>query len=184
MVKSLLYSLKLSVIPIVALIGGKLTGLWLAGSLLGVKIGWDFTTPASFLNPAVAASDSKNVLSFANLVMFALLAIGMSIVLIQSSYFHDSHLDVSIVSKLADMNLLNLVRSTYELYHWGFIWVVYLFIASLVILVDVTLNRTEVWVVVISFAFSLFSILILIKDAYNEVQIAKSLTERKNYERE
>ena len=122
MTKSLLYLIKLSVIPILVLIVGKLIGIAVAGSFLGVNINWAVSSPMDLLTPAVAAAEISRVTTFADIVMYGLLAIGMSIILIQSSYFHDSHVDVNAVSKLADYNLLGLIKSTYELYHWGFIW--------------------------------------------------------------
>ena len=184
MAKSLLYILKISIIPIIALIGGRLLGMWLASILLGYNLTWDFSSPSAFLNPSTPNYDLINLLTFANLIMYAVLAIGMSIVLIQSSYFHDSHLDVTFVSKLADLNLLGMIKSTYQLYHWGFVWTIYLFIGTFVILFDVISGRCEVWVVIVSFVFPLFSLLVLIKDVFNEINIAKSLVVTKNYEGE
>ena len=176
MTKSLLYLIKLSVIPILVLIVGKLIGIAVAGSFLGVNINWAVSSPMDLLTPAVAAAEISRVTTFADIVMYGLLAIGMSIILIQSSYFHDSHVDVNAVSKLADYNLLGLIKSTYELYHWGFIWTLYLLIGTIVIMVDYFAGRADLWALIITSLFSIFSIMILVKDVYNEIETAKKIT--------
>jgi len=176
MSKSLLYLIKLSVIPIIALIAGKLIGVFLAGQFLGVSVVWSFSSPASFLTPSVPGADAVNVTTFANLFMYGCLAVGMSIILIQSSFFHDSHIDVNAVSKLANYNLVHLIKSSYQLYHWGFIWTVYLLLGNIVILIDAVTAKTDYWVLIVTGIFSFCSIMILVKDVYNEIDTAKKMS--------
>lgn len=179
MTKSLLYLIKLSVIPILALIVGKLVGFIIAGEFLGVDVTWTINSPLDLLMPSVAAAEIRNVTTFADLIMYGLLAVGMSIVLIQSSFFHDSHVDVNAVSRLADYNLLGLIKSTYHLYHWGFIWTIYLLIGTVVIMVDYFSGRADLWALIITTFFSIFSIMILVKDVYNEIETAKKISSKK-----
>lgn len=180
MTKSLLYLIKLSVLPILALIGGKLLGFVLAGSFLGVDVHWVINTPLDILTPIVPIGEIRNVTTFADLFMYGLLAVGMSIVLIQSSFFHDSHVDINAVSKLADYNLLGIIKSSYHLYHWGFIWGIYMIIGSVVIIIDYFLGSADLWAAVITAFFSVFSIMILVKDVYNEIETAKKITSSKS----
>ena len=179
MSKSLLYLIKISVIPILALVVGKLVGILVAGSFVGVDIVWDFSNPATFLSPAVPVTEIASITTFADLFMYGCLAVGMSIVLIQSSFFHDSHIDVGAVSKLADYDLLHLIKSSYQLYHWGFIWSLYLILGTIIILIDTLGGRTDLWVLIVTAIFSVFSIIILVKDVYNEIETAKKISSSK-----
>ena len=182
MIKSLLLLLKLTVLPILALIVGKLLGIYIAGFVMGIDVIWNFSSPISFLNPTVALQDIKSIINFADLFMFVCLAFGMSLVVIQGAFLHDSHLDVSMASRLANFNLLSIVKSTYEIYHSGFIWTLYLIMGLIVILMDVINMNADAWVLIFTGVFSLLSIVILVKDVFNEIEIAKSLSIKKNYE--
>ena len=179
MTKSLLYLIKLSVIPILVIIVGKLIGFALAGSFLGVDVNWVIHSPLDLFTPSVAVSDIRSVTTFADLFMYGALAIGMSIILIQSAFFHDSHVDINAVSKLADYNLLGLIKSSYKLYHWGFIWSLYLIIGSIIIVLDYFAGKADLWALIVTGFFSIFGIMILVKDVYNEIETAKKISNNK-----
>jgi len=180
MTKSLLYLIKLSIVPVIALIGGKIVGIIIAGSLLGVEVAWNYSNPLSLLSPSVSSNDVISITTFANLFMYGCLAIGMSVVLIQSSFFHDSHIDINRVSKLADFNLIKLIKSSYDLYHWGFVWTIYLIIGTVLILLDTIVGKTAFVIFVITAVFSISTVMILVKDVYNEIEIAKQINKESN----
>lgn len=180
MTKSLLYLIKISVVPVLALIVGKLIGFVLAGAFLGVDVHWVINSPFNILTPYVPATEIRNVTTSANIIMFGIVAAGMSLVLIQSAFFHDSHVDMGAVSKLADYNLLGLIKSSYHIYHWGFIWTVYMIVATIAIMIDYFLGKTDLWAVIVTAIFSVSSIMILIKDVYNEIESAKKVTINKS----
>ena len=180
MVKSLLYLLKLSAVSVVALIGGRFIGIYLAGVVQDVNIIWNFSSVGGILNPVVPIENVKNIMTFADIFMYAVLSIGMSIVLIKSVFLHDGNLNVPIISKLADKGIFSLIKSTYHLYHWSVVWMAFLIIGSIVIIVDTFEGRTDMWVAVVTSLFSVFSFVILIKDTFNEIETAKSLVPNKS----
>jgi len=175
MLKSLLYLIKLSIVPILTLILGRILGIIFGGIFLNTSVTWNFSSLLSILSPQVIAGQVVPLTTFADLFMFSCLAIGMSIVVIQSAFFHDIHMDVGFISKLADWNLMNLIKSSYDLYHWGFIWSIYLIFGVLVILVDTLSALIPTWIFIVTGLFTVFSIMSLVKDVYNEIETAKKV---------
>jgi hypothetical protein len=180
MVKSLLYILKLSTVSVVALIGGRFLGIYLAGIIQDVGIVWNFSSIGGMLNPVVPIESVKNIMTFADMFMYAVLSVGMSIVLIRSVFLHDENLNVPVISRLADKGVFSLIKSTYHLYHWSIVWMVFLIMGSIIVAVDAFEGRADTWVAVVTSLFSVFSFIILIKDTFNEIETAKSLVPNKS----
>ena len=49
-------------------------------------------------------------------------------------------------------------------------------IGTIVIMVDYFAGRADLWALIITSLFSIFSIMILVKDVYNEIETAKKIT--------
>lgn len=171
MIKTLLYLIQISLFISLLLFLSKLLGIYLGAYLFDVRLEYSLGDLYSLINPTIDASYIVTIMSFADMVMFSILAIGSTVVVVQSAYFHDSHVDVALMSKLVHMNLLQLIKTTYVIYNWGFVFGLYLLIGSLVIFIDFFNGLVPLWMPLIAMIFSVMIILILVKDVYNEINI-------------
>lgn len=174
MKKTLLKLIEYSILPAVLLFIGKIVGLFVVSSLFSIPI--DINTPDRqllFFATSVSAESIKTISTYSDLFMFTTLSIAMSFVLIQAIYFHDTHISSMTISKLAKYNLLGLIRSSFQLYHAGVVWLGFLWMSLIIVFINYYHSITEFWVLLISLLFCISFSIIFLRDLFLEIGLAK-----------
>lgn len=175
MKRSLLQLIVYSIIPAVVIIIAKLGGIYLAGALFNIHIdlSGSVTSFLSFQN-LVNAKEIVTISSYSDLFMYLGVAVGMSVILIQALYLHESHITPGTINKLAKYNLLSLVRGSFELYHSGIIWLIFMWLANIVVLINTTRALTDIWTLCICTIFSISYSIIFMKDLFAEIELTNN----------
>ena len=175
MIRSLLRLIEYSILPAVVIILAKFGGIYFAAALFNIQI--DLTASATswltFQN-LVAAKDIVVVSSYSDLFMYLGVAIGMSVILVQALYLHDSHISPNMVNRLAKNNLLSLIRSSFDLYHSGVVWLIFLWLANILILVNTIRSLTDLWTLFICTIFTISYSIIFVKDLFAEIELTNN----------
>ena len=174
MKRTLLKLIEYSILPAILLFLGKLLGLILIGSLFSIPI--DINAPDKQLllfSTSVDQDSIETVSTYSDLFMFVIISIAMTFVLIQAIYFHNSHISSKTISRLAKYNLLGLIRSSFQLYHAGVVWLGFLWISAVVIFINYYQSITELWVLLISLLFCISFSIIFIRDLFLEIGLVK-----------
>jgi len=173
MKKSLLKLIEYSILPAICIFAAKLAGIFVTGLIFNIPI--DLRNQAQgllFFQTLVPQADMIVVITYSDLFMYLVVVLGMTVILIRSVYFHDSHISSTMVSRLAKYNLLGLMQSSYELYHSGMIWLAFLWCANVLIGINVYRGLTETWALAVTVLFSLSYSIIFFKDLLAEIQLS------------
>lgn len=175
MTKTLIRFVDSSLFPAAALVAGKFLGLILTFQLFG--IGWSLKQYAeSFfsIGTSVRLEDLALATSYSDLFMYVFIALFFSFSVIRAVFFHASHVKPSLVIKLANKNLLNLIQSSYKVYNYAFVWLLFAWIGNILILVNVTRGTTYLWVGIVVTISSIVLSVILLEDLYKEIENIKN----------
>jgi hypothetical protein len=144
----------------------------LSAALFNIHV--DLTAaPASWLTfqNLVSANGILTVSSYSDLFMYLGIAVGMSVILVQALYLHDSHITPNMINRLAKNNLLSLIRSSFELYHSGVIWLLFLWLANILILINTIRSLTNLWTLLVCTIFTISYSIIFMKDLFAEIEL-------------
>lgn len=181
MKRSLLKLIEYSILPAIILVLAKLGGIYLAAALFNVTVDLTASTNAlMFFQSAVDSQQLIVVSSYSDLFMFLGVALGMTVILVQALYLHDSHISPKMVNELAKKDLLSLIRSSFELYHSGVIWLAFLWMATILILINALRGMTDIWALLVSTVFSISYSIIFLKDLFTEIELNKNGNTTKN----
>ena len=172
---SLLRLIEYSILPAVVVILSKLGGIYLAAALFGIATDtFSSNNGILFFQTVVKSSDLIILSSYSDLFMFLGVAAGMSVILVQALYLHDSHIQPEVLNKLAKWDMLNLIRGSFELYHSGVMWLVFLWLAGVLVLINFIKGITDIWTLTVVSIFVLAYSVIFFKDLFAEIQLAKN----------
>ncbi len=153
---------------------GKFLGLLITIQIFNLP--WslkEYTNSFFTVGATLRSEDIATATSYSDLIMYMFLAIMFSILVIRAVYFHSTHVSPTLVAKLVDKNLLNLVKSSYDIYHSAFVWLVFSWIANILILINVFSSKTFLWVAIVCTTSSLILTTMLIQDVYKEIENIK-----------
>jgi hypothetical protein len=171
---SLIKLTDIALIPAALMVIGKLFGLVLTINVFALP--WTVQDiPQSFfsIRPGLLAEDVILANSYSDIIMYAVLALGFSIVLLQATHFHDTHIHPRLLVRLANNNLMGLVKSSYDIYHAATIWTMFIWLAAAIIWVNVAVGKTYLWVgLAVLIANTVFTT-ILLQDVYQEIELSK-----------
>ncbi|MCA9383040.1 hypothetical protein KC909_01620 [Candidatus Dojkabacteria bacterium] len=163
-----------SLLPAILIIFGKFLGIYLANFIFGAEIGITSNSTGVFSFQTVTTQEDLVLVStFSDLFMFSLVALGFIINLVNAVFFHNSHINVNLVAKLAHLNLLSIVKSSYELYHSGVTWFIFTWVASFLVLFNVALGKTTGWTGIVVVLFSIALSVALFRDLLKEIELSK-----------
>ncbi len=160
-----------AVLPGAILVLGKFLGVILVSKI--ISVGWKFTTGIFFLPTLTFTSydDYLQVNSYSNLIMFLAIAAGTAFVLVRAHFFHSSHIAPAVHLKLLKLGLEGLVAETYQLYHQAAVWLVFLWLATILILLQAFFGLSNSIIAIVAFLVSLNFSWFLISDIEQEVEI-------------
>ncbi|MBW7953446.1 MAG: hypothetical protein QY330_01255 [Candidatus Dojkabacteria bacterium] len=163
-----------SLLPFALLVFGKVVGLYLTASVFGIELGL-ISVPEALLTFRTVAdqADLQVLSSYSDLFMFVLVATGFSYVLIAALKFHDTHIDIKTVNILARYNLLMLIKTSYELYHSAAVWVIFIWIATLVVFINFLAGTTYGFILIGCFLFSLLTSVAMLRDLFLEIELSR-----------
>lgn len=174
MSKSLIKVVDNSLFPAAVMVLGKFLGVLFVIRVFNLP--WsikEYTNNIFSFTVTQQPNDIALVTSYSDLVMFIFIAVGFSITIFRAIYLHTTHIKPTLVSKLANKNLLSLIQNSYEIYHSSFVWLLFTWIANVIIVVNSLAGRTYGWVAVVSVVSSMILTAILLQDVYKEVENIK-----------
>jgi hypothetical protein len=162
--------------PAALLVVSKLIGLAITISVF--KLPWSLVQVADGLGfasitPAVNLRDLHIISTYSDLTMLVIMSLGFSFVLLQATVLHQTQIKPSLLIKLSNANLLRLVKSSYDIYQTASIWLLFIWIGTATIGINVFLGKTEGWVIILAFVTSSIFSTILLQDVYKEISISR-----------
>lgn len=162
-----------AIIPGLVLVLGKFLGVILVAKVISAEfrlISGEFFFPSfSFTN--FAAYETVN--SFSNLVMFLAVGLGCAFVLVRAHFFHASHITPKMHIRLLKLGLQGLIAETYQLYHQAAVWLIFLWLATILILVQSFFGLTSAPIAIIGFLITINFSWFLLADIEQEIEIFK-----------
>lgn len=163
-----------TIIPGLILVLGKFLGVILVAKIISAKFNLTF---GNFFFPTFSftkLSDYQIVNSYSNLAMFAAVAAGCTFVLIRAHFFHASHITPQLHLRLLKLGLEGLIAETYQLYHQATVWLIFLWLATILILLQAFSQLSNPIIAIIAFLISLNFSWFLIADIEQEIEIFKN----------
>ncbi|MCA9379360.1 hypothetical protein KC640_02940 [Candidatus Dojkabacteria bacterium] len=174
MSKSLVKLIDISLTPAALMVVGKVLGLILTVNLFGLP--WTVTQvqgTLSTIRPVVLADDLITANTYSDLAMFVLLAVGFTFVLLQATHFHDTHISPRMLMRLSNHNLMDLVKSSFDIYHAATIWLIFLWVCFFVIAINAALGKTMLWLALAAFVANTIFTTLLLQDVYQEIDLTR-----------
>ena len=174
--KSLVKLIDEAIIPAVALIFGKMAGLFLAIYFLELP----FTIKSGeilWVLPSVHFQNLTDYIvaeNYSNLEMFVIASCGTIFVLVRAHFFHESHIHPRLHAKLVSLNLEGLIAPTYHLYHQAMIWLIFLWLSVGFLTISSIFKITYPQIAIIAFVIAANFSWVLAVDIEKEVEIARS----------
>lgn len=174
MSKTIINLIDISLVPAALMVVGKLIGLLVTIQIFALP--WTVQEiPGSFfsIRPALLPDDVIIASSYSDLIMYLLIAIGFSLVLIQATHFHETHIKPKLLVRLANNNLMGLVRSSFDIYNFAAIWTIFLWMTQILIWVNIASGKTYLWIGLVSLAANVVFTAILLQDVYREIEVSR-----------
>ncbi len=158
-----------SILPATTLISSKLVGFFLAAQLLNVQ--WELSKELitnSFFSVYILVQDrtlQALTNSFSNSIMMSVMCLILIVKIIQRKYLDDENISPRLLTRLAENNLLSLIRSAEDLRYELTMWVVFSWIGLFTVLMNTLLAYshlsvfTTFLVIVVAITVAAFSVL-------------------------
>jgi len=179
--KSLSTLIDEAILPALLLILAKFGGVVIVTLIIGSSWQLKFSSALPFL-PSVSYPNYQSYLvsnSYSNLLMYLVLVLGCSFVLVKAHFFHSSHISPTLHARLANLRLSSLVSDTFSLYHQGTIWLLFLWLATVLILIQAFLELSYAWIAIVSFLITLNFSWFFLVDIEQEIEIWRKERQRK-----
>jgi hypothetical protein len=166
--RTLLRLLKEAVAPALLIVGAKV----LSALALVYWFGLGWRLDSGFYLPRLAMENLellRFVNSYSNLFLYGVVLLGFSAVLAHAYHFHDTHVSPAFVLRLMSWNLSKLLTTSEEIYHRGLVWVSYLWLVTLLVLLQVFVGTAYWWVGLFVTAFTLLVSWLFIADVEREL---------------
>jgi len=161
------------IFPAASLVVGKVVGMYIAIQSFGYD--WhvkNYTPDSSFFTVRFVFDTPEaalNVNTFSNMFMFGLVFLISVFVVMLAVFLHASHQNPRVISQLAKLNLLGLIRNTQDILTDAMTWFTALWISSLIIIYSTFIGSSFLWIAPVSFVLSLILSAILISDLDKEL---------------
>lgn len=179
MSNSLVKLIELSIFPIALLICAKVVGLILVNTLFNLD--WHFVTSEISLYSIriayVTQQEKLDAASYSNLLMYLVVFVGFCMTLVQAYFLHESHVSPKTYRKLMDMKLTNFVKDSFEVFHHAFVWLILIWISTLIIIVSALSGDTYLWIAALTSLLTIILTVLLAKDYEDELKLRNQLKE-------
>ncbi len=158
-----------AIIPALLLIIAKVAGI-LASSYF-FKLNYQVNV-SIFPNITFSSlSDYVIAENYSNLLMFAAAAIGSLVVILRAHYLHESHITPMVQQKLAKLNLENIIKPSYHLYHQAAIWLTFLWLTTGFLIISTVTKITYVPITVVAVLIAVNFSWIMARDIEKEFSL-------------
>lgn len=165
-------------LPSFLLIVTKLLGMILLPYLLNYEYQIEWRMDIFPINFIFASEEEATIVnSYTNLAMYAVIFIGFFWVLIRSYHFHDTHIKPTTTAKLAELKMLHLITTSFEVYHSAFVWFCFMWLAVIMSTVYYLLGLSFIWVFMATFLCSVMMTYLLIDDLEKEFYVWRLFNE-------
>ncbi len=132
-------------------------------------------TPNNFLSfqTVLSAQNVVLVTSYSDLIMFCAIALGFTINLLKAIFLHNSHISPQMLNRLANRNLLSLIKNSYEIYHSASVWLFFLWVAVAIVITNTLNNAIYSWVGLATLLVSILLTIVFFQDVYKEIENAR-----------
>ncbi len=157
----------------------KILGFWLM--VMCLNIPWTINIDSDgFLGiyPLLMSNSIVNAASFMDIIFIWGMLLGLIYYVLVALYFHNTHIHPRVISKLVRFNLLYLVKNNFNLYHEMIVWLIFAWLANILVLVNSVAGKTFIGIPTFSILFTAFLTVVFFKDACKELD--KKEYERKN----
>ncbi len=161
-----------AIAPAILLLSTRLASVILLSYLSEIK----FTvTTSGFVFENI--EDYLYINSYSTLAMIVVLAVGLLYILLKAFIFHDTHITPRLTAKLFHYRLTTLIQNSFELYSQGVIWLVYLYLITIVAIILSGFSLIYSWIFYVAVIISALSTVVLIFDVENETEIIRNENE-------
>lgn len=172
--QSLIKLVDAALLPAALMVVSKFIGL--VATIAIFKLPWTIqqvSTDLLSVRPAVFMEDLTTASTYSDLIMYLIMAIAFSVVIVQATHFHDTHIHPRLLVRLSNNNLLGLVKSSYDIYHSASMWLVFIWLTAGVVWIDIVLNKTLLWVGILTIIANIVFTSLLLQDVYREISISR-----------
>lgn len=173
--KSIIKLIDEAIIPAIALIVGKMLGLFIASMLFHLNFVVEQGSVFKIL-PAIRFSDAQGYImaeNYSNLAMLFVASLGTIFVIVRAHFFHQSHIHPYLQAKLARLNLESLIAPSFHLYHQAAIWLSYLWLVVGFLIASSIFGVTFPQISTVGFIIAANFSWILAIDIQRETEISK-----------
>lgn len=174
--KSLIKLIDEAIIPALALIVGKMLGLFLASYFLNLP--FEIKSRGVFwILPSVHFTNLADYIAaenYSNLAMFLVAALGTSFVLVRAHFFHESHIHPTLHAKLVYFSLERLIAPSYHLYHQAAIWLIFLWLTVGFLVISTILKITYPQITIVAAIVAANFSWIFAVDVEKEIEINRN----------
>lgn len=160
-----------AIVPAVALVAARVLGVIFVTSYFGIPLANESSFLTLYFSNKV---DFLKVNSYSTLFMYFVVFLGGVAFLVKSRYFHDTHISPPFAAKVFSSNLGNFIQTSFDIYSEGSIWLLYSFLMTLVLGVELYFRIVYPWVFILSLALSILLTLIFVSDVEREVTRKKN----------
>ena len=173
-----------AIFPAIMLLATRLISMFLISQYLGAS--YEIRSTGILFT---SMDDYVRVNSYSILFMTIALALGLSVIVLKSFVFHDSHIKPGFSAKLHALRVPSLIHNSFEIYSTGTIWLSYLYLLLVVSAVMSVFGILYGWVLFVIFLITILSTVSMIIDVEHEIKIQKNTeveydTDSKYLERE
>lgn len=175
MSKSLIKLIDYSLLPAALMVVSKFLGMVIVVNLFSIDWGIESIRSSLFsIRPVFFEDDLMIVSTYSDLFMYLVIAIGFSLVLAQSLFLQNTRVSPQMLVKLANYNLLGLVKTAFEIYHKSAIWAIFLWVATGVLAFNVVIGKTAPWLSFVALVFTVSLTVALLRDVAHEIEQSRS----------
>lgn len=163
----------IAIFPVALIICAKVLGLVITNSWFGLD--WGFVTNNDSIYSVRIAypTPEQKILaaSFSNLIMYSIVLIGVVVSLIQAYFFHASHISPKMMTRLIQHDLVHLVSESLEIFQKSSVWIILLWISSLIIVLSTLSGDTYLWIAILTSVLTIVLTILLAKDIEHELKL-------------
>lgn len=162
---------KSSLLPASVLVLAKIFAFWLM--VMSLNIPWTINLDASnFLGvyPLINDNSLIRATSYMDLIFIWIVLLGLVYYLFVALIFHSSHVHPKVLTKLVKYNLTHLLKSNFNLYHEIIAWLLFAWVANILVLINSVAGRSFIGIPTFSICFTAFLTVVFFKDACNELE--------------
>ena len=157
-----------SLLPFSLLILGKTLGMYFVLSQLNIDWGIaEFANSLVSTTPVVFRKDLETVATNSNLIMFGVFYIFLGVQIL-FTFLRNRTDDSKMLEKIMKLNFLNILQKSSAVYTRLIVWLVYLWLAMVIIVIDTLLGRNALWALGLTLIFAVIGTATLLMNANQE----------------